>query len=61
MRLKSATTNIIMTAVMSNIISAFVKSLDDDYSDEEWANRFWNSLEEQLNPLSTDFGKIKIR
>ena len=55
MRLKSATTNIIMTAVMSNIISAFVKSLDDDYSDEEWANRFWNSLEEQLNPIINGF------
>lgn len=60
MRLKSATTNIIMTVVLSNMISAFVKSLDDKGSDEEWANRFWDSLEEQLNPLSTDFGKIKI-
>ena len=60
MRLKSATTNIIMTAVLSNMISAFVKSLDDKGSDEEWANRFWDALEEQLNPLSTDFGKIKI-
>lgn len=54
MRLRSAVYNIIATALLSNIISAALRSDDDEF------DGFLDALANQFDPRSSDFGKLRI-
>ena len=54
-RARSAVGNLIMLAVVANVIKAALWALDDD--DER---DFWEFLQSTFEPRSTDFGKIRV-
>ena len=54
-RARAAVGNVIMLAVITNVIKAALWALDDD--DER---DFWEFLQSAFEPRSTDFGKIRV-
>jgi hypothetical protein len=57
-RARAAVGNVIMLAVITNVIKAALWALDDDDDDDE--RDLWEFLQSAFEPRSTDFGKIRV-